>query len=305
MAEQNEIDQILNQWVQGQLSDEQVSEIIGKEDMLKYQQILFEVDSWVPSKEETVFDPKEVMNRPKANEGKVVSMFGWKRMAVAASIVLVLAVSFLYLGKREKTYYTSFGETKRVELPDGSFATLSSHSQIAWDSKDWDTGYRKVRLKGRGFFEVKSGETFSVVSEQGQVEVLGTQFDVADYKDGFLVRCFEGKVRATEKLGSSQLVTAGEAVLFHEGDWEKKEALTNAKPSWLEAKPKYENIPLGLLIEEIESIYGVKVVTKDVNLNRRFTGSIPTDDLKLALEIVFGTLDIKYEIKEQKVILTK
>lgn len=303
MADNKDNDQLLNRWISGEISDEELSQEVGKENMLKYQHILSEVDEWVPAVDQRVFDPREILNQPK--KGKLVQMFGWMHMSVAASIVLILAVSFLYLSKRDRTHFTSFGEHQLIELPDGSSVTLASHSELHWDENDWREGKRMLRMKGKAFFDVKKGSAFVVQAEAGKVEVLGTKFDVSSYPEGMQVRCFEGKVRATEKSGKSTIVSAGFGAVLNTDGWEPLAELAEAEPSWLADAPKYENAPLTLVIKEMEAMYGIKIVSKGADLKRRFTGAVPSDDLQLALKVVFGTLEINYTIEEQRVVLTK
>lgn len=113
-------------------------------------------------------------------------------------------------------HMTAKGEKRRIELPDGSVATLGPESAIALD-------YREDRrtvglLAGMSFFEVASdaGRPFSVLSGSLSATALGTAFDVSD--DGGIltvsvdhglvdVRLADPVLEGGEKLGDGQWLT--------------------------------------------------------------------------------------------------
>lgn len=113
-------------------------------------------------------------------------------------------------------HMTAKGEKRRIELPDGSIATLGPESAIALD-------YREDRrtvglLAGMSFFEVASdaGRPFSVLSGSLSATALGTAFDVSD--DGGIltvsvdhglvdVRLADPALAGGEKLGDGQWLT--------------------------------------------------------------------------------------------------
>lgn len=113
-------------------------------------------------------------------------------------------------------HMTAKGEKRRIELPDGSVATLGPESAIALDYR---TDRRTVGLlAGMSFFEVASdaGRPFSVLSGSLSATALGTAFDVSD--DGGIltvsvdhglvdVRLADPALAGGEKLGDGQWLT--------------------------------------------------------------------------------------------------
>ena len=87
-------------------------------------------------------------------------------MTIAASVAAVIAIVtgsisyFRYMSEQQITFAeisTSFGEKKRVELPDGTILVLNSCSQVRYpDSFQGDI--RKVELEGEITFNVGHGE---------------------------------------------------------------------------------------------------------------------------------------------------
>ena len=67
-----------------------------------------------------------------------------------------------------------------------------------------------MHFTGEGFFSVQKGSRFKVVSQQGIVEVLGTQFNILSRKGTYEVACVEGKVKVHDsKKISGVILTAG------------------------------------------------------------------------------------------------
>lgn len=80
-----------------------------------------------------------------------------------------------------------------IDLPDGSFVLLNKNSSIGYE-KSFDE--RKVTLNGEAFFSVEKGTNpFVVVTEHGDVQVLGTEFNVKSDKENLEVEVEEGHVQ--------------------------------------------------------------------------------------------------------------
>ena len=87
MADNEHNDQIIK-WLNGELPEEQLMQEIGADNLLKYKQIIQEVDQWTPDNESVIFDPAVVTKK-----GKVMTMTRWMSLSVAASVVLVALFS--------------------------------------------------------------------------------------------------------------------------------------------------------------------------------------------------------------------
>lgn len=310
------MDDQLSKWLNGEISDEELKKTTSPDDILKYRQIIDEVDKWVPDNDSVIFDPLQITSLPK--ETKTRTLQSWIPISIAASAVLaVLTFIWLFNANDTVTHTTGLAEIKEVSLPDGSKVTLAPDSEISWDKDEWawvkETAIarktmrkkREIRMKGKALYEVEKGEPFFVIGEIGGVEVLGTTFEVDEFKDGMKVTCFEGKVKASKNQGASILVSGGESTLFFNGKWEDKISVNETLPAWLQKETKFENAPLSQVITNLEKLFKVQFETGAVKLDRRFSGTIPNDKLKVALTIVFTPLDIKFEQKGDKVYLTE
>ncbi|MEP2023863.1 MAG: FecR domain-containing protein [Reichenbachiella sp.] len=298
-------DAILVQWLNGDISAEEAKKHLSHDEFLKYLQITEEIDHWVPNNDTSVFDMQDVLNVKK--ETRVIAMNTWKYFSIAAAILLAIFVGpMLYQSITTTTYETAYGESQTITLPDGtSTLYLSANSSVQWKKKDWTGGKRRLELKGKAYIEVPQKGGFEVVTSEGTVSVLGTRFTVYQMEQALHAVCYEGRVRATATKGESIELSKGESSLFFEGIWGAKKLFDLEYPDWIKDHITFDNAPLKQVLDELESNFGLKVEFKNVNLARRFTGSIPKNNLNQSLQIIFPTLEITYRLEDKTLYLSE
>lgn len=296
---------ILAQWLNGDIAADEAARHLTRDEFLKYQQIIQEMDNWTPNQDTSIFDVQEVLSTKK--EAKVVTMNTWKYISVAAAILLALFVGpMLYQSFTTVSFETAYGETQIIDLPDGSSKLyLSTNSKVKWKKKDWDKGKRRLTLEGKAYLEVPEKGAFDVITSEGTVSVLGTRFTVYQMEQALHAVCYEGRVRATPTKGKSIELAKGESSLFSEGLWSVKELFDIEYPEWISGHIAFKNAPLKQVLEELTSNYGVEVNLGNINLARRFTGSIPNDNLDQSLKIIFPTLSISYRLDDNILYLSE
>jgi len=118
--------------------------------------------------------------------------------AVAATLVIVLASAWLsWYEWNAGRYATKIGQMRAVYLPDGSVATLNAATEIRLR---YSQGRRGVELiRGEANFKVAKDPSrpFVVNAGAGQVEALGTMFDVYKSTGKITVTLIEGTVAIT------------------------------------------------------------------------------------------------------------
>ena len=294
----------LQKWLNGELSEDELKKTVSPDDLLKFKQILEEVDRWVPDNDPLIFHPNEVTQL--AKETKTRSIQRWIPLSVAASVLLIASFIWMFVTKDVTRHSTGVAEIKEITLPDGkSIVMLAANSEVSWNKKDWESNNRVLGMKGKALYDVESGSPFLVNSSNGTVEVLGTTFEVDDFQEGMNVICFEGKVRATTTNGESVVANGGESYLYFEDNWEDRIEINVTKPDWLTNVTRFEKAPLIQVIKSLEQHYDLKIVVGVVSLKRRFTGSFPNDNLDTALKLVFGSLDISYQQKGDEIHLSE
>jgi ferric-dicitrate binding protein FerR (iron transport regulator) len=228
----------------------------------------------------------------------------WMGAAAAVAVLIVAGWWFLQSGGAEQIS-TAVAEQRVVELPDGSTVTLNAVSAVSFDRESWQQA-RTIELAGEAFFEVTKGARFTVVTDYGQVEVLGTSFNVNARPESFAVHCFTGKVRVSKGAAQTELLpgegarAAGEQLVE-----EKFEGEENA--AWRTGLHTFEAVPLRAVFAELERQYGYQVDFPEQMGERVYTGFFESGDLEEALKAVCWPMELEYELKagQERVIVTQ
>jgi transmembrane sensor len=118
------------------------------------------------------------------------------------------------------TVTTPRGGQYQVVLPDGTKVWLNAASSIKYPTA-FTGKQRRVEMYGEVYFEVakNAAKPFIVKANRGEVEVLGTHFNIMDYNDESLMKTtlLEGSVKVTRN-GSSKTIRPGEQALVNENN---------------------------------------------------------------------------------------
>lgn len=219
---------------------------------------------------------------------------------LAAAVILALAgiASFLVLYTKE--YSTSPVQTSGVVLPDGSIINLSSNTQVSYHPFIWRFS-RKIRLDGEAFFDVEKGRKFTVISNPGRTEVLGTSFNILSTESIYEVTCFTGKVRVTgSETGDAVILTSQQKVtLALSGRLELEQAAdTGESTAWTRGEFYFTSEPLGDILAKIGRSYGT-VIILEADGEFMYTGNFKKEkDIEDILEIVCPPFGLKFEVNK-------
>ena len=222
----------------------------------------------------------------------------WPYMAVAAAITLVLVGYFALrspdVSVQMAVVTTPAATMQQVNLPDASEVRLNASSTIEYAEQGWEAE-RAVKLEGEAFFQVAKGQTFTVQTPTGSVQVLGTAFNVYARETGFRVACEEGKVAVTSPDGQSLTLTAGQACTLQNGQLMLDNKLSATQvTAWREGKFFFHEAPYTEVFQEMARQYGVVILTEDME-DGRFTGQFTQGDLETALQVVTLPNLLSYE----------
>jgi transmembrane sensor len=172
------------------------------------------------------------------------------------------------------TLSTTTGETYQVLLPDGTSVWLNSVSTLSYPASFAKLKERKVRLTGEGYFQVAKDKThpFIVSSENQEVEVLGTHFNVSAYSgEAIKTTLLEGSV----KIGAMKFGEAKEAILkpgeqssLSSAGLSVKEVNSEYAVAWTKGYFLFNNETLEEAMLKIGRWYNVQVVYDDPALKR-------------------------------------
>jgi len=168
-----------------------------------------------------------------------------------------------------------YGKSSQVTLSDGTKVWLNAGSQLMYPSV-FDKKQREVLLVGEAFFEVVRNEAspFIVRTDQADVEVLGTSFDVSAYPDDKIFQtvlvCGSVSVE-TKKEGiwggkDKKILKPNEMYLL-----DKESGVNNVNrvddvdtyTSWKEGMFDCDKQDLNRVVRKLERYYNKKIHIKD------------------------------------------
>ncbi|MBO2012148.1 FecR family protein [Hymenobacter negativus] len=244
----------------------------------------------------------------------------WWRWAAAAAVAgLTAGGSWLWQAQHQPaalataSYSTPYGQTRLVQLPDGSEVTLNAHSTLRYAATADARQPREVWLDGEAFFSVKhtvDNKRF-VVHTTGNfnVEVLGTKFTVYRRHEQARVVLLSGKVRVdfTDQTQTDVILKPGE--LLQTVDAKPKAVVHKAVKAasyaaWTDDRMSFDATSLAEVATRLQDTYGVEVIVADSALNqRKFTGTFPTANLDVLCEDLAEAFHLRIEHQQNRLIL--
>ena len=285
--------------VSGELTEAEVNQLKASGEWDEIQQIL-EVSSTLelPSLDKEGSYERLKNKRDSKPKSTIIRRLRPAIMGLAALLVCVLAYIFLF--DTNETIETGNGQLLSVNLPDNSSVDLNYGSKLTYDKKFNERTNRTVQLEGEALFQVEKGNRFTVRTTAGQVEVLGTVFNVKVRDNIFEVECYEGSVGV--RVGQTiEVLTQGEAVRL-EDVLTQPYIIENSSPNWKNGFSRFYDQSVQDVFAELERVYNVKVEMPSINTP--FNGSFRHDDLNDALESICLPLSLTFKIEnENKVII--
>jgi transmembrane sensor len=174
----------------------------------------------------------------------------WLKPLLKIAAILVIGFgAYMYASIPNLTTVETLVANKiLIELPDASAVTLNSVSNLSYNKDAWNE-QREVNLKGEAYFKVAKGATFNVVTEDGVITVLGTQFNVKQRNDLFEVFCYEGSVKVSHN-DTSVVLKRGERYLILDGKQIRNEKEMLKEPTWIRNESSFKSLPLRIVIQE-------------------------------------------------------
>jgi transmembrane sensor len=216
---------------------------------------------------------------------------------------------------------TGYGEVKRILLPDSSVVILNANSSMRipqqWSDEDKDG--RQVWLEGEAYFEVQkkasTRQKFVVHTDQVDVIVLGTKFNVNTRRQHAIVALEEGKVQlSVHGVGQSVLEKTAPVVLrpgqvVVVGQAEKLQINTDkdvaSHSGWARNEFHFDNTTLAEIGRLIEDDYGYKIETSDTTLLRRsISGDLRAANLDELVSVLEVTLKLTMRIEKKTIYVT-
>lgn len=222
--------------------------------------------------------------------------------ASAAAVLIFLVIGLL---PQMETFTTENGEITNVTLPDDSEVTLNAGSQIVYSGNRFNT-HRKVQLTGEAYFKVSKGNTFSVITTEGTIKVLGTTFNVRSRDKKLSVICYTGKVKVSDYFTSVYL-SKGEKTAKLPGEilQDAQPTDTNEGLKWRNGLFYFQNTSLKEVLAELSRQYDAVIYLPESEEKRVITTSFDNKNITSALFNILWPLNLKAENKDGKYIVQK
>ena len=298
------------EWLEGKISKEEALKRANEgeniSDLLQSMERIsqFQVETYVPK--ETAWEMlAEKIAADKKSKVIMMPRRYWIT-GVAASFILAIGALFLFQdsifnisGQTEVN--TLLAKSEQVGLPDGSVVYLNADSKISYSEKNWATA-RNISLDGEAFFEVEEGSRFVLSTAYGNVEVLGTSFNVSTRNERLEVSCKTGKVRVSTPDGqSSQTITPGMKTVVEAGVVQEPQTVeTDQVGSWRGGEFYFESVMLTEVLEELERQFDVTLdYDKEELKDRVYTGYFDNSNMTEAIQLVCTAMGLQYEFDDK------
>lgn len=264
------------------------------------------------------------------------------RTVLWSALLLVLAGAGAWwglLGRNEAAEWSivraKAGSHSSITLPDGTEVILNAGSELSYPT-DFRKDHRMAKLKGEGYFKVKSDpeHPFVISTSLVDVRVLGTEFNLRAWPNESTTETalISGAVEVVVKnekmerivLKPRQKVSvdkrfitsmteddngnrsgldsgaASKAIRIQPLDAD--EANITQETAWLNHKLVFKNQPFGELAAAIERSYGVTVIFRNDSLRSvNFSGIIKDESLHELMGILKTMKDFNYRIDSNTV----
>lgn len=293
-------EELIKKWLNGELTPEELEAFKQLDEYTSYAKLsdkakLFKAPD---------FDEKASLNQLEfeiSSQTKPSKHSSFKYVIAIAAVLVISFLIFKNFNSDLNLIETSVAKTETLTLPDQSKVNLNANSKLSYNSLEWDSN-RQLTLEGEAFFEVEKGKTFTVKTNYGEVEVLGTVFNVKSRDYAFEVICFEGSVQVS--LDGKTYIVEADNRLVLENNAVKINFIDLMRPDWKENQTIIKSQPLKVVLQEFKNYYDVEFEVSNVDTSKIYTGTFSHNDLEIALKSITLPLGLSYSISDKKIILS-
>lgn len=246
--------------------------------------------------------------------GRVKPLFAqpWKAAALVAGILLGGAIIYYFVKPSRTSISTPYAAIKTVILPDSSEVVLNANSSIRFHS-DWHAHKREVWVNGEAFFKVRpaaergNSSNFKVYTAEGEIEVLGTEFNVKSVHNSTGVMLRKGKVKFSIPARDALTIMQPDNYCLY-SDSLGKIVTRTANPalytSWMEHKYRFEETPVREICQTLKEYFGYDFVIQRPELAaQRISGTLELQDERLLMKVLSDLLGATVTKNGEKVII--
>lgn len=213
----------------------------------------------------------------------MIQFLNWSKR-IAAILFIPLLISMIYFAYPSKDNiswvetYVPYGQTKTIQLPDGTKAWLNSGTRIFYPEK-FSQKTRNIYVSGEAFLDVHkdSKHPFHVSISGVDIQVLGTRFNIKSYDEDNKVdvSLLEGSVKMTYDAGNNQgknqiIMKPGNYISYRKstGEVVRDSFACEDYASWKDGQLYFRDETLKEIANQLERLYNVKIIINDKNISQ-------------------------------------
>lgn len=240
------------------------------------------------------------------NQDKIIRLRKFKFIAAAACGLLLVSLGLKFIiggfGPDLVEIKNETAQVKEIRLPDGSELSLAPNSSIQHE-KDFENN-RHLHLNGQAFFNVERDEShpFTISTEYGEVEVLGTAFNVRCKENSTVVSVDHGSVAVKNKGKEVTLKENQSVVTTSNGLLDISENDINYL-SWKTGKFSFTETPLTRVVDQLNQFYSKKIILETEHANEiELTATFDNLSFEEVVDIIETTSGLTAVQEESQVI---
>lgn len=309
----------------------------------QHPQYIFDIESGLKKVYQTIENPPLDIPQS-IEEVKTINFSPYLKWLSAASILLFFTwIGWVQLNKPTKISYNNLVKATKehtgeiyekenltskpilINLPDKSSVILQPKSKICYSPKQYNRTKREVILSGDAFFEVQKNakRPFFVYTNELITKVLGTSFTIRSKSAGseievivktgrvaiFLQNDRNKKKKIENTMLDGLVLNANEKVKIDRNE-NKIDRPTPVKQDQLNLPIQrytfnFDDAPVVEVLKELEQAYTVQVIyNQDKLATCKLTAHLSDEPLLEKLELICSALEAKYEIIDNRIILT-
>jgi len=247
-----------------------------------------------------------------ASNGTIASQGSIKVIKLSSGKLVYNSTDGAAVSVSYNTLTTPLGGQYQVILEDGTIVWLNSGSSLRYPTV-FAGAERRVEITGEAYFEVAKNpnQPFKVKinlssGEGGEIEVLGTHFNINAYEDEAAVKTtlLEGSVKVNHSNTTSQLKPGQQLQLSKQGRIEiMNKADLEETMAWKEGRFQFENADIHYIMRQIARWYDVEVEYKG-EITRHFGGVISrNENVTKVLNLLELTGEVNFKVTGKKIIV--
>jgi len=219
----------------------------------------------------------------------------WIGGAIAASLAVLVGGPALWTTSqgRSVTYETRPGETRRIDLADGTRITLDGGSKLSvrlgWRARRVEMGLAQAS------FDVAKDRSRPFVIGVGdqRVRVVGTEFNIRHDEKSVRVTVRRGVVEVAQRDGQDRTpvrLTVGQELRHQQGAAQSqvRRVAPDGAFAWSQGQLVADNETLGDIVADLNRRFPTPIRIAPEVAGRRFSGVIALDDEDAAVRVLAG-----------------